>query len=155
MSYNPTEWVTGDVVTSEKLNNIEGGIVDNTNALEPIGSYVSVQSSLSSLPVNTETDLCTARLTEGVWIVCSYLRFARGGENFQASLAISTASGSSQAGSIGYTQFPVTQECNVPAVGTVRTFNLDAPTDIYVVGWHNGTSAKNILSAQMQAIRIK
>lgn len=27
MSYTPTEWKTGDVITAEKLNNIESGIV--------------------------------------------------------------------------------------------------------------------------------
>ena len=26
MSYTPTEWATGDTVTAEKLNKIEGGI---------------------------------------------------------------------------------------------------------------------------------
>ena len=29
MSYVPTEWETGDVVTAEKLNNIESGIANN------------------------------------------------------------------------------------------------------------------------------
>lgn len=28
MSYTPTEWKTGDVITAEKLNNIESGIVN-------------------------------------------------------------------------------------------------------------------------------
>lgn len=28
MSYTPTEWKTGDIITAEKLNNIEQGIVD-------------------------------------------------------------------------------------------------------------------------------
>lgn len=27
MAYNPTEWKSGDIVTSEKLNNIESGII--------------------------------------------------------------------------------------------------------------------------------
>lgn len=27
MSYTPTEWATGDVITAEKLNNMESGIV--------------------------------------------------------------------------------------------------------------------------------
>lgn len=31
MSYTPTEWKTGDVITAEKLNNIEQGIVNATN----------------------------------------------------------------------------------------------------------------------------
>lgn len=28
MGYTPTEWNTGDVITEEKLNNIEAGIAD-------------------------------------------------------------------------------------------------------------------------------
>ena len=28
MSYTPTEWKTGDVITAEKLNNIENGVVN-------------------------------------------------------------------------------------------------------------------------------
>lgn len=27
MAYTPTEWATGDVITAEKLNNIEGGVM--------------------------------------------------------------------------------------------------------------------------------
>lgn len=33
MSYTPTNWKKGDVVTSEKLNNIEGGISNAVNAV--------------------------------------------------------------------------------------------------------------------------
>ena len=28
MSYTPTEWKSGDVITSEKLNNLEQGVAD-------------------------------------------------------------------------------------------------------------------------------
>lgn len=31
MSYTPTEWKTGDVITAEKLNNMESGIGDNAS----------------------------------------------------------------------------------------------------------------------------
>jgi hypothetical protein len=27
MAYTPTDWKTGDVITAEKLNNIENGVV--------------------------------------------------------------------------------------------------------------------------------
>ena len=33
MAYTPTEWETGDVITAEKLNNIEDGIVANEEAI--------------------------------------------------------------------------------------------------------------------------
>ena len=32
MTYTPTEWKTGDVVTAEKLNKMEQGIADNSSA---------------------------------------------------------------------------------------------------------------------------
>ena len=31
MSYTPTNWKTGDIVTSEKLNHMEGGITNSEN----------------------------------------------------------------------------------------------------------------------------
>ena len=34
MAYIPTEWETGDVITAEKLNNIENGIVVNEEAID-------------------------------------------------------------------------------------------------------------------------
>jgi hypothetical protein len=33
MAYIPTEWETGDIITAEKLNNIEDGIVANEEAI--------------------------------------------------------------------------------------------------------------------------
>ena len=33
MSYTPTEWQTGDVITAEKLNNMESGIAGATEVL--------------------------------------------------------------------------------------------------------------------------
>ena len=36
MSYTPTVWVTGDVITDEKLNHLENGIKDNSGFLVTI-----------------------------------------------------------------------------------------------------------------------
>lgn len=33
MSYAPTEWKTGDIITAEKLNNMESGIVGSAKVL--------------------------------------------------------------------------------------------------------------------------
>ena len=33
MSYTPTEWKTGDIITAEKLNNMESGIVGGQNVM--------------------------------------------------------------------------------------------------------------------------
>ena len=40
MSYVPTEWETGDIVTAEKLNNIENGIVNNNIYIVSITSNI-------------------------------------------------------------------------------------------------------------------
>lgn len=123
--------------------------------IDAIGELNYTATTVTTLAPNTETDLCSFTLSAGVWVVISYFRFARGSENYQASLGLSDVSGSSQTGSLGYTQFPVTEQCNIPAVGTTRVFNLSTSKTIYLVGWHNGTSAKNVFVAQMQAVRIK
>ena len=34
MSYTPTTWKTGDIVSSEKLNKLEQGVADVTDAAE-------------------------------------------------------------------------------------------------------------------------
>lgn len=123
--------------------------------IDAIGNYETTSSSLTSFAPNTETDLCSLTLPAGVWVVNGYLRFTRGSEYFQASLAVSNASGSSQVGNAGYTQFPVTEECNIPAVGVTRIFSLSAQTTVYLVAWHNGTTDKTINATHLQAVRIK
>lgn len=40
MSYNKTTWATGDIVTAEKLNNIESGIVNNNMYIVSIISNI-------------------------------------------------------------------------------------------------------------------
>lgn len=49
MSYTPTEWATGDVITADKLNNMESGIVNAgvmiATITEDSGSYTSDKSS--------------------------------------------------------------------------------------------------------------
>jgi hypothetical protein len=39
MSYTPTEWVTGDTIIAEKLNNMELGIVTNEDVITDILPY--------------------------------------------------------------------------------------------------------------------
>ena len=122
--------------------------------LDAIGTTNSVVTELTSIAPNVETNLCQLTVPGGVWVFTSYWRFGRGNENFQASLGISTASGSSQAGSSGYTQFPITAECNVPSVGTTRIFSFSGETTVYLVAWHNGASDKSITTAELRAVRV-
>lgn len=148
--------------TATRLTAVEGeatsldGRLDTAEAsLGAIGTYQYVDTTQTSVAANTEKNLCSLSLQPGVWTLCGFWKFARGNENFQASLGISSVSGSSQSSSVGYTQFPVTSECNVPAVTVSRVINLNAATTIYLVAWHNGTAAKTISAANLQAVRVK
>lgn len=132
------------------------GRLDTAEAgLGVIGTYQYVESSVTSMTANSERNLCSLSLQPGVWAICGFWKFARGNDTFQASLGISSVSGSSQSSSVGYTQFPVTTECNVPAVTVSRIINLNSATTIYLVGWHNGAAAKTVSAANLQATRIK
>lgn len=42
MAYNPTVWATGDIITAEKLNKMEGGIAGA--GLQLYGPYVAINS---------------------------------------------------------------------------------------------------------------
>lgn len=77
MSYTPTEWATGDVVTAPKLNNIEDELVkldktfrltfkssDGTYDVIPVyslfyarGTYIVKFATNSYIEVNTENDV--------------------------------------------------------------------------------------------------
>lgn len=52
MAYTPTEWQTGDVVTAEKLNKIEG-------AIEECSSNVPTVSGLVEASMDPETNIVT------------------------------------------------------------------------------------------------
>lgn len=48
-SYTPTEWITGDVITADKLNNIEAGVENNENNINSIKTcYVDISLDWSS-----------------------------------------------------------------------------------------------------------
>lgn len=57
MSYVPTEWATGDVVTAEKLNNMESGIKGNEHMVLYAGVVV---------PNETDTENRTISFTMGL-----------------------------------------------------------------------------------------
>ena len=47
MSYTPTDWKTGDIITADKLNNMEGGIVAGQNNVEfvKLATFTNVRAS--------------------------------------------------------------------------------------------------------------
>lgn len=61
MSYTETTWKKGDAITAEKLNNIEGGIKANENAISQGGtSLMTVTYTYDS-----EMNRCTTQATFG------------------------------------------------------------------------------------------
>ena len=76
MSYTPTTWTTGDVITAAKLNNMEQGIasaggggggglvVEFTRTTEPRGlisnkTWLEIHNALTSMPVSVVFNLDT------------------------------------------------------------------------------------------------
>lgn len=57
MSYTPTTWATGDVITADKLNNMEDGIV-KAGSVYPVGVTVVI-------PEGSETGAFTLQKTFG------------------------------------------------------------------------------------------
>ena len=58
MSYIPTEWQTGDIITAAKLNNIENGIVNNEEAIDDAELKVleyDIEGELVANPYSTNT----------------------------------------------------------------------------------------------------
>lgn len=124
-------------------------------AVDNLGTFYNATGTVTSVPNNTETDICSVDLPAGTYVAFGYWRFSRGSGTFQASLALSTASGTSQASSVGYTQFPCTSECNVPAVTVGDIVVLQNPGTLYLVAWQNSGSSKNITNSNIQVVRIK
>lgn len=55
MSYTPTNWVTGDVITAEKLNNIEQGIVGAGDLFVINATNVATSTNPSTKPTLDKT----------------------------------------------------------------------------------------------------
>ena len=64
MSYTPTEWATGDIVTAEKLNNMESGISAASASGGGLLVTITVTQSGGELAVSnvseTVNDICVA-----------------------------------------------------------------------------------------------
>lgn len=63
MTYNKTTWKTGDVITEDKLNNIEGGIEATSNAVDVITTDITqMQQEINDLK-NKPTSSITMKLS--------------------------------------------------------------------------------------------
>lgn len=67
MSYTPTEWTTGDVITAEKLNNAEEGIAAANAAYPGIDVLLKMEFDMTEYyePIVTVTILKGDRVTDG------------------------------------------------------------------------------------------
>lgn len=132
--------------------------ITRNNVMSGIGDTVRINSALSSIADNTETDLCSITLTKGIWIIVGQFRMASGALNYQASISISTTSGSSTTTWGGYDQFPVTSNMGNLSVTTTRILNVTATSQtVYLVGWQNSGAARSITQGgtNLYAVRVR
>lgn len=144
-----------DGTYKQLLAQIDEASQGTKEVIDNLGTFYNEVGTVTSVPNNAETNICTVDLPAGIYVAFGYWRFARGSGTYQASLALSTASGSSQATSVGYTQFPCTSECNVPAVTVGDIVVLQNPGTLYLVAWQNSGSSKSITNSNIQVVRIK
>lgn len=95
MSYTPTTWATGDVITAEKLNNIENGIANagsGTSAGNAVVFEFTATYDLQSHSYSVATDvtfeevksaflagkLCIAHIVEGQDDICDIVLDSKG-----------------------------------------------------------------------------
>lgn len=144
-----------DGTYKQLLTEIDEASLGMKEAIDNLGTFYNEVGTVTSVPNNTETNICSVDLPAGTYVAFGFWRFARGSSTYQASLALSTVSGSSQATSVGYTQFPCTTECNVPAVTVGDIVVLNEPGTLYLVAWQNSGAARTITNCNMQVVRIK
>lgn len=117
------------------------------NDTTAVGTILSASSTQTSLARNAETNLCSLSLTKGKWVVVGQFRM-QGGAAFQFSVGISTTSGSQQV-STGYAQLPVTSNTNNVSTCVHRIIDVTAASQtIYLVGWHNHSASRSMVSGQ-------
>ena len=82
MSYTSTEWKTGDVITADKLNNIEQGIVNSGSGLFVINATgVASQDNPRTTPTLDKTyNEIKAALDAGMTLVIRYAESSPVGE---------------------------------------------------------------------------
>lgn len=117
------------------------------NDTTAVGTILSASSTKTSLAKNSETTLCSLTLTKGKWVVVGQFRM-QGSAAFQFSVGISTTSGSQQV-STGYAQLPATTNTNNVSTCVHRIIDVTAASQtIYLVGWHNHSASRSMVSGQ-------
>ncbi len=137
---------SGVVLTASKL------YLNDTTA---VGTTLTANATVSSVAASTETDICSLTLTKGKWFVIGQFRM-QGSGAFQASVGISTVSGSQQVGA-GYSQLAVTSNLGNVSLPVTRVIDVTSSSQtIYLVAWHNYSSARttNVNNNTLTAVCI-
>ena len=81
MSYTPTTWATGDVITAEKLNKLENGVADGTKLFVINATGVASQDNPQTTPTLDKTyDEIKAAYDAGMTPVICYKETSPVGE---------------------------------------------------------------------------
>ena len=85
MAYIPTEWETGDIITAEKLNNIEDGIVANEEAIADAKDVLVITGDLiADLSFNATFNVTSGDVTQATaykdTILRAHLYYDMGGD---------------------------------------------------------------------------
>lgn len=99
--YTPTEWATGDVITAEKLNNIESGIENNESGIDAVKTlYVTVTltwgGGTPTVTLDKTYDEMLESYNSGAVITHNfYETFAKIGDNFRTEISVHSKSAQS------------------------------------------------------------
>ena len=133
-----------------------GRVYINNNTYSEVGKYLTATNTITSLPTGSFTNVCTLTLTKGVWLVCGQMR-VYASANCTGMVGISTTSATMQAAEGGFSQFAITTTIAQAAQNVCRIIEVTAASQtIYLVGYQNSGSAKNMTAGQsrLQAINI-
>lgn len=92
MAYSPVEWNTGDVITAAKLNNMDGGIIANEEAINDINTKVAEigdANIINGATINIDVgdnNLTSIALDYGTYIISETVVVNRANQGFAISL---------------------------------------------------------------------
>lgn len=128
--------------------------------IDAIGDILYATSSITSLPNNTYTDLCSLVLPKGKWIVFAQFRMSPGSVDAFVAASLSTTSGDIAVGTAGGLYqgvFAANQGLQTVGLARIVQVPADAGATIYLVARQISGEAKTINGANqiMNAIRIR
>ena len=131
--------------------------ITKANVLTGIGSTLTAANTITSLSPSEYIPLCQITLTPGTWIVTAQERFQmpESGKTMIGSIALAPDAVAPLNGGMG--QMESSFANGYMSMNLVRITNHTASTTVYLVGYHNCSTAATIQEGQcfMNAIRIR